>query len=112
MIMRLNNEPFELIKSGSKTVELRLNDEKRSLLKVNDIIEFINRKNNESLKTRIIKLHKYSSFEQLYNHFDKEKIGYHKDEIANYKDMEKYYSIEDINKYGVVGIEIEVLKSI
>lgn len=27
--MRLHNEPFVLIKNGTKTIELRLNDEKR-----------------------------------------------------------------------------------
>ena len=38
--MRLHNEPFELIKNGTKTIELRLNDEKRSVIKENDIILF------------------------------------------------------------------------
>ena len=32
-IMRLNNGPFESIKSGTKTIELRLNDEKRKRIK-------------------------------------------------------------------------------
>ena len=32
--MKLNNEPFNLIKNGTKTVELRLNDEKRKLFNV------------------------------------------------------------------------------
>ena len=39
--MKLNNGPFESIKNGTKTIELRLNDEKRQLLKVNDIIYII-----------------------------------------------------------------------
>lgn len=38
--MRLHNEPFELIKNGTKTIELRLNDEKRSLIKENDFLSF------------------------------------------------------------------------
>lgn len=33
--IKLNNGPFELIKNGTKTIELRLNDEKRQLLKIN-----------------------------------------------------------------------------
>lgn len=33
--MKLNNGPFERIKNGTKTTELRLNDEKRQLLKIN-----------------------------------------------------------------------------
>lgn len=45
--MKLNNDPFNRIKNGSKTIELRLNDEKRSKLKVNDFIEFTNVETNE-----------------------------------------------------------------
>ena len=41
--MRLKNGPFKAIKSGTKKVELRLNDEKRKLIKEHDIIEFENR---------------------------------------------------------------------
>lgn len=104
--MKLNNEPFNLIKNGTKTVELRLNDEKRSLLKVGDEIEFTNRDTNEKLSVDIINLHKYPSFEELYKHFDKVEMGYNKDDIAEPKDMEAYYSKEEQNKYGVLGIEI------
>ena len=39
--MKLNNGPFERIKNGTKTIELRLNDEKRQLLKIKDLIELI-----------------------------------------------------------------------
>ena len=39
---------------------------------------------------------------------NKESLGYNKDDIANSKDMEKYYSIEEQNKYGVLGIEIKL----
>ncbi len=110
--MRLHNEPFELIKNGTKTIELRLNDEKRSIIKENDIILFENRKNAEIIKTKVIKLHKYDSFEKLYKHFDKESLGYNFNEEASYKDMEKYYSKEEQNKYGVLGIEIKLISPI
>ena len=104
--MSLNNRPFKSIKEGTKTIELRLNDEKRSLLKVGDEIEFTNRDTNEKLSVDIINLHKYPSFEELYKHFDKVEMGYNKDDIAEPKDMEAYYSKEEQNKYGVLGIEI------
>lgn len=32
--MRLNPSPFEAIRSGKKTIEIRLNDEKRKQVKV------------------------------------------------------------------------------
>ena len=105
--MRLHNEPFELIKNGTKTIELRLNDEKRSLIKENDIILFENRKNAEIIKTKVIKLHKYDSFEELYKHFDKVSIGYNEDETPNPDDMDIYYPKDKQKKYGVVGIQIK-----
>ena len=110
--MRLHNEPFEFIKNGTKTIELRLNDEKRSLIKENDIILFENRTNGEIIKTKVIKLHRYNSFEELYKHFDKVSLGYNSNEEASYKDMEKYYSKEEQDKYGVLGIEIELISPI
>ena len=107
--MRLHNSPFELIKNGTKAIELRLNDEKRQLLNIDDIIVFENRSTNEIIHTRVVNLHKYNSFEELYKHFDKISLGYSEDEEANYKDMEKYYLPSEQEKYGVVGIEIKLI---
>jgi len=107
--MRLNNEPFNLIKDGTKTIELRLNDEKRQLLRIGDFIEFQNRTTQEIIKAEIIDLHKYNSFYKLYKHFDKVSMGYKKEEVAKPEDMELYYSKEEQEKYGVVGIEIKLI---
>ena len=41
--MQLHPEPFELIKNGNKTIELRLLDEKRKRIRKGDIILFKNR---------------------------------------------------------------------
>lgn len=107
--MNLNNEPFNCIKDGTKTIELRLNDKKRQLLKENDLIEFTNRTTLENIIVEIVKLYKYSNFNELYKHFDKISMGYGKDDIANPKDMEQYYSKEEQDKYGVVAIEIKIM---
>lgn len=107
--MKLNNEPFNKMKNGTKTVELRLNDEKRQKLNINDNIEFTNIKTLEKITVTIKALHKYPDFEELYKHFDKISMGYEEDEKANYKDMEKYYSQEEQDRYGILGIEIEVI---
>lgn len=107
--MKLNNAPFIKIKSGKKTVELRLYDEKRQKLKNGDKIEFTNIKTGETLVCNVKRLHVFPSFEELYEHFDKISIGYDEDETADFKDMEKYYSKEYENKYGTVGIEIELM---
>ena len=107
--MRLNNNPFELIKNGSKTIELRLNDDKRRIIKVNDIIIFKNRVTTEILKVKVTNLFIYPNFEELYKHFDKISMGYAKNEEANASDMDEYYPQEEQLKYGVVGIEVELL---
>ena len=51
--MKLNNEPFIKIKNGTKTVELRLNDEKRKLLNVGDVICFTNINTLENLEVLV-----------------------------------------------------------
>lgn len=107
--MNLNNGPFNRIKDGTKTIELRLNDEKRQLLKEKDLIEFTNRKTLENLVVEIVGLYKYLNFEELYKDFYKISIGYDEDDVADPKDMEQYYSKEEQNKYGVIGIKIRVL---
>lgn len=106
--MRLHNDPFIKIKSGTKTVELRLNDEKRSILKIGDTIEFTNRSTDEKIVVDIVGLKKYKSFEELYKHFNKIEMGYNEDEEANPKDMEEYYSIKEQEKYGVLSIIIKL----
>ena len=108
--MKLNNGPFKNIKNGTKKIELRLNDEKRQLLKIKDLIEFTNRETSEQMLVEIENLYHYPSFEELYKHFDKVSMGYKEDEIADPKDMEEYYSKEEQEKYGVLGIEVRKLK--
>lgn len=105
--MKLNNEPFELIENGSKKIELRLYDEKRKKLKVNDLIEFTNISTEKKMTVLIKALYLYPNFEELYKNFDKISLGYSVDAKASYQDMEKYYSLEEQNKYGALGIEIE-----
>lgn len=105
--MNLYPEPFELIKAGSKKVEMRLFDEKRRKLSVGDLIVFANTKTKEELIAEIVELKQFDSFGSLYMNYKKTDIGYKDDEVANPDDMLSYYSIEDIRKYGVVGIEIK-----
>ena len=107
--MRLHDTPFKLIVAGTKTIEMRLYDEKRQEIKVGDEIEFTNRVSGDKQLVRVVNLHRFSSFDELYNNFDKVLLGYGKDEVANSNDMSQYYSDEDLKKYGVVGIEIELI---
>ncbi len=105
--MKLQNDPFMMIDNGSKTIELRLYDEKRQKVKKGDLIKFTNIDTNQTILTKVINMHVFTDFKNLYKAFDKISLGYKKDEKANPLDMEKYYNPLDIEKYGVIGIEIE-----
>ena len=106
--MKLNSSPFEMIKSGQKTIELRLFDEKRQQVKVGDKIVFTNTTTGETLNTTVVKLHRFDSFEELYKSLPLLKCGYTTENVDNAKssDMEQYYSVGEQNKYGVVGSEL------
>ncbi len=106
--MKLNSSPFEMIKSGAKTIELRLFDEKRQQVKAGDKIVFTNNANGEILNTTVVKLHRFDSFKELYKSLPLLKCGYTAENVdkATPSDMEQYYSVEEQNKYGVVGIEL------
>ena len=108
MRMHLDNYYFEKIKAGTKTIEIRLYDKKRRELKIGDIT-FDNRKTNEKIDVKVKNLYIYKNFEELYKYHDKITLGYEESDVASPSDMNKYYSFEDIIKYGVVAIEIEVI---
>lgn len=106
--MKLNPEPFEMIKAGVKTVELRLFDEKRRKILAGDEIIFTSTKTGEVLSTLVLAVRVFPDFEGLYKSYDKISMGYLPDEEANPSDMEAYYSRADIEKYGVVAIELKI----
>lgn len=107
--MNLQDEPFQMIKDITKTIELRLYDEKRQKIRPGDIIEFNNDHTDEIIKAKVVALHIFEDFKELYKHFDKISIGYRPDEEAKAEDMEEYYPQEKVKKYGVVGIELKVI---
>ena len=107
--MKLRREPFEKIKSGAKTVELRLYDEKRRAISVGDEIRFACVDGDEPpLRRRVTALHVFSSFAELYAALPLEKCGYSAEELesASPDDMNAYYSREEQSRFGVVGIEL------
>ena len=106
--MKLWQESFYKIADGSKTIELRLNDEKRQQIRIDDTIIFNCTKNNDVITAKVRILHKFVDFKTLYDALPLDKCGYSADDLAfaHYTDMEQYYSKEQIAKYGVLGIEL------
>lgn len=105
--MKLQPNPFERICSGEKTIEFRLNDEKRSLLKIGDYISFTEISDSErKILVEIIDIITASNFEALEQKLvDMELLQKGDFSPAG---MLEYYSAEDENRYGVMGIRIKV----
>lgn len=112
--MKLQPSPFEKIKARQKTYELRLLDPKRQSITPGDIIEFLNLANKrDKIRVRVIALHPFSNFAELYDALPLLKCGYTEANVsdASPDDMEQYYSREEQAKWGVVGIELELISS-
>ncbi len=110
--MKLQPEPFEMIKSGQKTIELRLFDEKRRQIRIGDRIVFANTATGERLGATVVALHLFDSFAQLYQALPLLQCGYTEETVqkAHPADMECYYSAEEQKRYGVVGIELNEIE--
>jgi len=68
--MKLNESPFDRIRSGIKRIEIRLFDEKRQTLNIGDIITFSKLPNlNESFPVKIISLLRYKTFQDFVDNF-------------------------------------------
>lgn len=109
--MKLKPAPYEMIKNGRKTIEMRLFDEKRQLVKEGDRIVFTDTATGEKIVAAVVKLHRFESFGQLYETLPLLKCGYTEENVAEARssDMEQYYSAEEQSRYGVVGIELRLI---
>lgn len=106
--IKLQPKFFDFIKDGTKRIELRLFDEKRQQININDIIEFKREPEQiDSLKVKVIGLLRYRSFEDLFEDFPIEILAdssMTKAELLNA--LEEFYTPEKQEKYGVLGIKI------
>ena len=110
--MTLHESPFLAIKSGQKTIEMRLWDEKRKTILVGDQIRFTLRDNeSQTILTEVVSISVFDSFEKLYDAFPLSALGYTQEEFATASpaDMGQYYSPEQQAACGVVGIGIRLI---
>ena len=109
--MKLQEDPFERIKNGTKTVEFRLYDEKRRTIQIGDEIEFSKLPElQEKLLVKVIDLYKEESFEKLFKKVfvgeDKEKIFTCEKEtdainFVTTKDIDKIFILNEV--YYITG---------
>lgn len=107
--MNLRETPFLSIKNGKKQIEIRLYDEKRQLIKINDIIEFTNLNTEEKLSVKVIDLKIFKNFKELFDFYDKTTLGYSLNDKCSYLDMNTYYSNELQSQYKALAIKIELI---
>ena len=110
--MNLHPAPYSSISSEKKDIELRLFDEKRRKIRAGDVIRFRNTKSGEVLECVAKTVHTAPDFSEIYEKFDKVRLGYSEGDEAHPSDMEEYYSREEIEKYGACGIELLLLRCV
>ncbi|MFI3307552.1 MAG: ASCH domain-containing protein [Mycoplasmatota bacterium] len=109
--LKLQERYYNYIKKGSKRIELRLNDEKRQQIKIGDKIKFFKESDlSKSFEVLVTGLLNYNSFDNLFNDFDIDILAdkeMTKEELKSV--LEKFYTKEKQDNYGVLGIKIELL---
>lgn len=112
--MNLHAEPFYKIATRQKTIELRLNDEKRQRIHIGDTITFTNTTDtNQQVQCIVLQLHHFHNFSELYTALPLQQCGYSLTEVSNAapSDMLAYYTLEQQERYGVVGIELQLMSN-
>lgn len=104
--MSLNVPSFARIKDGSKTIELRLNDEKRQAIRIGDKVIFEPATGEkEAVETVVVALLRYPTFAALIDDLPVEWFG-NPDKEALKKGVYEHYTPEQETSQGVVGIRI------
>lgn len=100
-LMNLNPLDFEKVKNGQKTIETRLYDDKRRNVDIGDLITFCS--NEDKVNVVVTELLKFNKFEELFLDNDFNLFG--GDSLEDLMTIYKYYSKEDEESFGVVGIK-------
>ena len=106
--LQLATIPFNAIKSGVKTIESRLYDEKRQGIQIGDTLVFTNRDDtDQTVLVKVIGLLRYETFHDLFSHNNPTKFGSESVEWLE-NQINEFYSFDDQKQNGVVGIEFEL----
>ena len=106
--MHLDPRFFDLMKTGSKKVELRFADEKRNAIKEGDIIYFIKNSHTQTiLKTKVTTIERFDSLEDAFDKLDHASIGFRDAGILTFMEkMYEFYPEDNKQDRNVVAIHI------
>ena len=109
IFMKLYDEPFELIKTRKKTIEVRCNDKKRSRIKKGDTIIFCRASNlNEKIFVDVVDVKKFATFKELYSSYPMDNFGVSDKTIDDMLlAVNEIYTQEEQHRYGAVAITIK-----
>lgn len=94
--MKLNEKPFNNINKGIKKIELRLYDDKRSKINLNDFIIFHKTTDlSQTIKVKVIGLLRYNCFEDLFKAVDFNICGPANNLCEKLDNIHKIYSVEE-----------------
>lgn len=110
--MRLADAPFDMIKSGKKSVEVRLTDEKRRQISVGDVIIFCRKSGiSDTCAVNVVGLRHYKNFLELFSAESLAAAGCENMTAAQAaQSMYQYYTAEQESVFGALAIEIELIE--
>ena len=105
--MKVKTKYYNLLKNGTKTIELRLYDEKRQLIQIGDTVQFSNFSNpDDTFQAKVVALYRATDFASLCEIIRPEQAGF-KSQGELLQVMEQFYPPKEQQEYGVIGIEIK-----
>ena len=109
--MKLQPDFYNYMLNGTKRIEIRLNGEKKKYIKVGDKIKFYKEPNlEEYFLTEVVEILKFNDFREMIDNLKIEELADEiltKDELLS--TLEKYYTKEQQEKYGTLGIRIKLI---
>ncbi|MFA6963777.1 MAG: ASCH domain-containing protein [Patescibacteria group bacterium] len=106
--MSLQPKYFKKIASGEKSIECRLFDEKRKMIKAGDFIDFENVKSHDIFRVKVTELIYSKTFAELIDQVGVAAVG-GSDKQNFLAELYEFYTPKQESSLGVVGIKIALL---
>ena len=108
--LKVQKKYYNMLKSGTKTIEFRLFDEKRQAIKIGDIIEFTNASHaDDKFVAEVVNLYQAEDFEALCQKIDCWQAGFNTN-AELIECLAEFYIPQQQKQFGVLGIEIKKIQ--
>lgn len=109
--MKLNENAFNNIKNGIKKFELRLYDDRRKNINLNDTIIFHNLNNlDDTISVKVLALLRYHTFADFFEDIDYKLCGTANSLEQKLERVHTFYTEEQEKEYGILAIKVELIK--